>query len=143
MGKPNRFGDDGEEGHLLHLVSLGVTTPQVSTPVYEMRNLDSLSFQLITTGTLTGTWTVEVSNNATPPNSALSSISNIYGQELGAGDWTDITTSFTPSITNPAGSATNQYVQADTLTARALRITFTRASGTGNVDVYAYGKGWS
>jgi hypothetical protein len=142
MGKQNIFGMDGEEGHLLSLTSLSDTTAHISTPVWDMRTLDGISFQLVTTGTLSGTWVVEVSNNATPASSSATSISNIYGQELGAGTWTDITASFTtPAITNPAGSPTNQYVQASPLTARAIRVTFTRSAGSGNVNVYAYGKG--
>ncbi len=84
--------------------------------------------------TLTGTWLIEGSNDYSPGGAAVN------GQAPEGGHWTDITARFSPTITNPAGSALRQLVSAD-LGVRAFRVLFTPASGTG--DVYVIHSGGS
>jgi hypothetical protein len=100
-------------------------------------NLDGCGFQLVTSGTLTGTWKVEVSNNYV--SITMPALSSSYAS--GAVVWTDVTAQFSPAITNPAGSATNQFVQMYPLVARWVRITLTVASGTGNTTITYCAKG--
>lgn len=77
--------------------------------------------------TLTGTWAIEVSNNYSPGGAAVN------GQAPNGGSWTNVTSAFLPTITQPAGAVTNQYVQAD-LGARAFRVRFIPASGAGDIQ---------
>ena len=83
-----------------------------------------------------GAWTIEVSNNFVPETNGT-----VYGQVPDAGDWTDITSEFSPSIALVA-TEDSQYVQAD-LTARDIRFTFTPSSGQGIAKVRRFCKSWS
>ena len=84
----------------------------------------------------TGDWKVEVSNNFVPATNGT-----VYGQVTQAGDWTDITDQFSPSIA-AVTTAGSQYVQAD-ITARALKYTFTPSDGEGTARVLRFAKSWS
>lgn len=87
------------------------TVARVST-MLPILYYDYVGMQLVTTGTLTGTWAIEVSNN-------------------NGTDWSAITAAFSPAFTNPAGSATSQYGQCVPIVAGALRVTFTPSAGAG------------
>lgn len=106
-----------------------------------LANLDGCCFQLINEANgganLTGTWKIEVSNNYAAtmlPNPGQTA-------QVGQAKWTDITSQFSPTITNPAGSPLNQYVQAYPLVAGWIRITFTAASGSGKLTITYFAKG--
>lgn len=139
MSAKNRYGD-GDECNMLPVTD-GTTQTSV---VVDMRDKDSIAFQLETTGTLTGTWAVQVSNNFVPVTNGSGS----YGQMASDGTsgpaaiWTDITSAFSPAITNPAGAPTDQYVQAD-LTCRSVRVVWTRSAGAGTTQVLVFAKSWS
>lgn len=83
---------------------------------------------------LEGAWTIEVSNNYTPAGNGS------YGQPPEQGTWTDITSSFEPTI-SAVTAASNQWAQAD-LGFRAIRVTFTPSgsAGEGDVTVIQYSK---
>lgn len=122
------------------------TTPIVSIlpgPLNPMLSLD-----LFSTGTVTGTWLIESSNTYRGGGQS-------DGDVVQAGNWTDITAAFrTPNATtgtaiaNPAGSATHQYVEymgnaGMGFCGRSLRITFTPASGAGNIGFGVNCNGYS
>jgi hypothetical protein len=111
------FGDGvGVPGH--HFAN---TTAFTNDPPLNMRGYNRVGLQLITEDdegqTLTGAWTIEVSNDYVPAGNGS------YGQSPGAGKRTDITAAFEPTIEAVTG-ASNQFVQAD-LSVRAIRATFT------------------
>jgi hypothetical protein len=83
-----------------------------------------------------GDWKIEVSNNFVPETNGT-----VYGQVPNAGDWTDITSQFSPVIAAVIDED-SQYVQAD-LTARDIRYTFTPSSGQGIVKLRRFCKSWS
>jgi len=127
----------GDESNFMPATAISGTTPIVSA-IIPMAAHDSVGLQLITTGTVAGAWKVEVSSNYVGTTNGSQ-----YGAITASGDWTTIPNSeFSPAITDPAGSATSQYVQAD-LTCRNARITFTPASGAGNAQVIGFCKSWS
>lgn len=80
-----------------------------------------------------GAWTFEVSNNFAPGGIAA------YGQVATVGDWSPVTTLFSPSaVTAPS----SQFKQAN-VRGRALRATFTPTDGLGTVRANVNGKSWS
>ena len=133
----------GNEGVLMNAPTSG-TTPIVST-VMSTENLDVVGLQLITDAAGTGAWKIEVSNDydqaatGTPP----------YGQVPGAesaatagtnAHWGDITSGFSPAIA-AVTAASDQPIQMNT-GFRALRVTYTPATGTANAIVLAFGKSY-
>lgn len=138
MSAKYRYGD-GEDCNFIPAQAISGTTPIVEEFPF-LCDIDNVGLQLISTGTVTGTWLIEVSNNYVPASNGSGS----YGQMAGdtTAVWSDITAGFSPAISNPAGSATNQYVQA-LLAARAMRITFEPASGAGNIQVLGFAKSFS
>jgi len=99
----------------------------------------SVSMTLFSTGTVTGTWKIEASNDylVGGPN-----------QPSNAGHWTDITAAFrTPNaagagaaIVNPTGAALATYVEymgnpGVGFGGKALQVTFTPVSGAGNIGI--------
>lgn len=130
----------GTERYVSALLIDGTTTTFTTVPV-DLTNLDGVGMQLINDANggnhITGTWKIEVSNNyfdAKAPNLG-------QGTSRFPVKWTDITSQFSPAITNPAGSDLSQYVQAYPLVARWLRVTFTRSAGSGLMTVTYSGKG--
>jgi hypothetical protein len=107
-----------------------------------MREANQIAMQMLTTGTVAGTWLVEGSNNY------VAAGANSYGAIAAAGEWTDITAAFITNIdndpiANPSGSPLEQPAwNRDPLGWRDVRITFTPASGAGNVTLLGYAKGW-
>lgn len=89
-------------------------------------NTSQASCQLIWTGTPTGTFIIQVSNKPAPVESTDT-------------DWT--TLSLAVAITQPAGSASNDFVDLSTLPARWARPKYTNASGTGNIQAWCTAKG--
>ncbi len=109
----------------------------VTGPADDEGFTDAVEFTVLRTDDPpTGDWKVEVSNNFVPNTN-----STVYSQPSNAGDWTDITTEFSPSITGVT-TAGSQYVQAD-LTARDIRWTFTPSAGQGTAIVRRFCKSWS
>jgi hypothetical protein len=83
------------------------------------------SIQLFWTGTVAGTWTIWVSDKDEPDETTDS-------------DWTQL--SLADSISQPAGSAGNDYVNLNECGARWVRAKFVTSGGSGNVEVWASSK---
>jgi hypothetical protein len=120
----------GNDGRILYgsdnagaAVSTG--TPVVSR-IVDMRGMSAFTIQLVVpAGTLAGTWLIEYSNNWNR--------SPAYGQGDNSGNWT------TSSLTIPAATAAGQndvIVPPVPLKIRAVRVTFTRTSGSGVPEVW-------
>lgn len=82
----------------------------LTSSVTNLQYLDNVGIQFIFTGSPTGTFSVEVSND----NS----------------NWTALSLSPTPAAT---GSAGNQYVDLNQLSAAWIRAKYTKSSGTGSL----------
>ena len=148
MAMKDVMGEGGDE-IVLSSTAISGTTPIVSGPIH-VGDKDAVSLQLIVAGGTTphGTWKVEASNNFVPPvtnGSVGGSSSGSYGSPANAGDWNDVSALFSKPATIAAVTDNgSQYVQADPhIDARHIRITFTPASGSGNVSVACYRKNWS
>lgn len=93
-------------------------------------NLSLINFTTKTTGTLTGTFTVEGSND---PRARQTS-----GDTANA-EWTDITATMT-GISNPAAGVTEAVVTRATTPYAFVRLNYTQTSGAGLVDVWFSGQ---
>lgn len=80
----------------------------------------SWSLHVETTGDLTGTWTLWISNKKHP-------------NEASDSDWVDISTHAGFVETNPAGATTKWAATPDHLTGAWFRLKYVNTSGTGNI----------
>ncbi len=136
MANKERFGD-GEDRFFLPFTTISGTTA-IPGRVIDLRRYDSSGMQFISTGTVAGTWLVEVSNDYVPTMNG-----NAYGEIANAGHWSTIPNAqFSPAIATVVSGGSSQPVQAN-LTFRAMRITFTPTSGAGQVAVLGFAKSWS
>jgi hypothetical protein len=109
-------------------VAVSGTATYTST-VVEIENLDNVYLQLESSGTMTGSYTVQVSNDYNQDN---------QGNVINAGQWVTLTLS--PSPTVAAGSPSPIGIDCNQLGAPFLRVQYTNASGTGTVNAYVSGK---
>lgn len=86
-------------------------------------NNRSWGLHVITTGTLTGTWTLWASDKRHPDESTDA-------------DWVDTSAHADFVETNPAGAATNWRVNSTLIKATWLRLKFVQSGGSGTI--YAY-----
>lgn len=142
-----RYGD-GNDCNWIATQAISGVTPVVGV-VVDMRDYDCAGVQLVTTGTVAGTWLIEASNDYIPRQNG-----NAYGAvsstlDTAQGTFTDVTAQFSKAvagtaIANPAGAATNQYAYTPNgIRCRALRITFTPSAGAGNVSALGQAGSWS
>ncbi len=137
----------GTEGRmfagLTNMTSTGALINVSTTTAVGIRSLHrytAFSLQFITrslVGGFTGTWLVEASNNWCPDPGE-------NGQVAYAGDWSDVTSLFTPTLTAAVSTATIQLVEPLTKPSgwRAIKVTITRTGGTSIIaDVWICGKG--
>ena len=89
----------------------GSMAATVTGPSTNILHTDRVGYQIVFTGTPTGTFTAEVSNDETT--------------------WEPLTLSV--GIT-AAGSADNHFIDCETA-AKFIRLVYTRSSGTGTLDV--------
>lgn len=101
----------------------GTATPADGTAT-RIKTGARLSWQAIWTGTLTGTFTWEASNNSTDGVN---------------GTWTPMTV--TLQGTQPAGAAGSLMVDPMIVGAAWVRPKWTAVSGAGNISIYLVGKG--
>lgn len=91
-----------------------------------LKNMSSASYQLVWTGTPTGTFTVWASNALKP-------------LETDDTDWVQLTLAV--AITQPAGSASKDIVDMTDLPFGWVRVKYVNASSSGVVDAYVVCKG--
>lgn len=99
-----------------------------SNPV-EVMNQDNVGIQLNWTGTPTGAFTFQVSNDYAQDS---------FGNVQNVGNW--ITLPVTPAIA-AAGSGDVAFVDLNQTGALYVRVVYTRASGTGTLNGYISAKG--
>jgi hypothetical protein len=103
-------------------LSVAVSGAQThTTPPSNLDQYDNVSYQVVWTGTPTGTIAVDVSND--------------YNPQTQVGTWTDVTASLTPAPTNPAGSAGDHAIDANQIPFGWIRLRYVHASGSGQVTV--------
>lgn len=93
-------------------------------------NISLINFTTKTGGTLTGTFTVEASND---PRARQTS-----GDTANA-EWTDITSTMT-GIVNPAAGVSESIAYRTSVPFAFVRLVYTHTSGTGAVDVWFAGQ---
>lgn len=90
--------------------------------------LESVGYSVAWTGTPTGTFSVQISNDY-----AQTSTGSVYN----AGTWTTLTLSGTPAA---SGSASNGYLDVYGCSAAWMRLVYTASSGSGNLTAVVAGK---
>src|ERR1700691_3387351 len=103
------------------ITNASMTTSVISTPTI-IQNLSMIGYDISWTGTPTGTFSVQVSNTYAV---------NAAGQVYNPGNWTTITLS---SPTAAAGTSGNGFIDIDEMSAYAIRLVYTAASGTGTLN---------
>jgi hypothetical protein len=99
-----------------------------------IQRLPGISYDVSWTGTTTGTFSIEVSNTYTQ---------NPDGTTANAGNWTALpAASFVGTMPAPAGSAGTGFIDILGTEAYAIRIVYTRVSGTGTLTVVPCAKVW-
>jgi len=116
---------------LLNAVSMASDITSLPTII---QRLPGISYDIAWTGTPTGTFQIQVSNTVTL---------NLDGTLQNAGNWTTLpTSSFSGTYPVPAGSTSNGFIDVVGTEAYAVRIKYTRSSGTGTLTVLAAAKVW-
>jgi hypothetical protein len=112
-------------------------TATIKSGWIDMALLDELSLEIRAVGTGSGTLTLEGTNKPNPSN-AQQPDPNITPVPFAAG-------ATVPALTNPAGATLAQLVGLVVLggqgSARWIRASYTNATGTGTLDIYANGAG--
>jgi hypothetical protein len=139
IGSGLRMGAALAQPGLAVLSSIAIvdTTPAVS-PYGFIGRQSALGMQLVTTGTLAGSWKVEVSCSPTAvPTANTDPTTSAKTPTLAAvnDDPSDITSAFTPTIGTVSSGGSSQYVQCSPLNAGYFRATFTATSGAGTARV--------
>lgn len=114
------------------IIAAGVmsgTNVLTSTPM-SLRHIDNIALQAQWTGTPTGTFAIQVSNDYQPPRTPGSTV------PANAGTWFTIT----PGLTNPAGAAASDRKTFADLPDAWIRLVYTNASGAGTLNAYLNGK---
>jgi len=106
--------------------AVALTANQTST-VTDIRYLDNISIQLIATGTPTGTFAVQISNDYLASN----------GTVVNAGTWNALTLPSTPTL---SGAASNIFLELNQLGGAYIRVVYTFSAGTGTLNGYITGK---
>lgn len=137
----NRFAGEGNND-VMQTGTISDTVARVGR-VSHLKKIDNVSYQLITTGDLQGAWKIEESNSYAGASDAGD------GAPLAAGTWLDVTarfgsanfTDYYPTIA-AVTAASNQIITVRNNARRAIRPTFTPASGTGVAYAHVIGKGF-
>jgi hypothetical protein len=116
----------GSSCYVIPTQAISGTTPIISRTT-DLNGTKGVSYLLVTTSTVAGSWKVEVSNDYSGAGGGN------FMQPPTAGDWVDITSAFSPSIAAVTSGGSSQFVQMGPLSCRTIRVTFTPTSGAGNV----------
>ena len=101
-------------------------TAVVTSKATSLRTLKLASYQAKWSGTPTGTFKVEASNDRDPDRNADA-------------NWVEVTLDRPPA--NPAGSASGWLLDLTDLPFAWVRLVYTNASGTGTLDAWFHGRG--
>lgn len=111
------------------VINNGDMSASIISAVTVIQNLSMLSYDVSWTGTApVGTMSVQVSNSYSQ---------NADGSVKNPGNWTTLTLS---SPTPVSGSTGNGFIDVDALGAYAVRLVYTRVSGTGVMNAVINGK---
>jgi len=105
-------------------ISSGAMTGNITSTVVDIRGISHIGVQFIFTGTPTGTFTIECSND--------------YGENGSSATWEPITTS--PATISASGSAGDHLISLNSIPFGWLRAVYTFSSGTGTLNCYITGK---
>lgn len=100
----------------------------LTSPATIISNLSGVGYDIAWTGAPVGTFSVQISNTVTL---------NAQGAVATAGSWTTLTLS---SSIAAAGSADNAFINLAGVEAYAIRLVYTRSSGTGTLNATISGK---
>lgn len=109
------------------VISAGDMSGNLTSLITVIQRLPGISYDLVWTGTPTGTFAVQVSNTVTlrPDGTAAT-----------AGSWNTLPTSaFAGTYPAPAGSAGNGFLDIVGTEAYAVRLVYTFVSGSGSLTV--------
>lgn len=110
-----------------HIINAGDMSATITSTPTNILWLDNVGIQLIFTGTPTGTFSVEVSNDYATEN----------GTPIDSGTWTAISFGSAPTA---GGAAGNIYLDINQLSAAYVRVVYSPTSGSGTLDAYITGK---
>ena len=114
------------------LINAASMAANVTGPATIIQRLPGISYDLAWTGTPTGTFSVEVSNSYSE---------NVDGSVQNAGNWTALpSAAFVGTLPAPSGSAGTGFIDVVGTEAYAVRLIYTRTSGTGSLTVYPAAK---
>jgi hypothetical protein len=117
---------------VLPLVNAVSTGANITSPVTIIQMLPGISYDIAWTGTTNGTIDVQVSNTYRQ---------NADGTVAVAGNWTTLPhASFAGTYPTPAGSPGSGFLDVVGTEAYAVRLVFTRASGSGTMTIVPCGK---
>lgn len=105
----------------------------ITSPVTNINRLPGISYDLVWTGTPTGTFAVQVSNSA-----QFDSRGNYIA---GTGNWNTLpSSSFTGNYPAPSGSAGNGMLDVVGTEAAYCQLVYTASGGAGNLTVVVASK---
>lgn len=107
----------------------GSTAGNVKTTVFHCRAKRAQSLDIAWTGTTAGTLTIYASNSHNPGDTGL--LASRWN-----GNWTSINSLIVPTITNPAGSANNIYLDLGGLSSAYIYVDFARSAGSGVITAH-------
>lgn len=114
---------------LINAQSMG---SDITGPATIINTLPGISYDVAWTGNPIGTFSIQVSNTYSQ---------NVDGTVANAGNWNTLPPSaFVGTLPTPAGSADHGFIDIVGTEAYAIRIVYTRVSGTGSLTVLASAK---
>lgn len=110
------------------VITNGDMSGTLTSPPTNIQQIPFISYSLVYTGTPTGTFNVQVSNDYTL---------NSAGAVQNAGHWETLTLS---SAVTASGSADNSFIDVRGTAAAWIRLVYTPSSGSGSLNVVVAGK---
>lgn len=111
------------------VITNGSMAGNITSEVILINKLSMISFDISWTGTTpVGAMSVQVSNSYSL---------NVDGSVRNAGSWTTLTLS---AATPVSGNTGNGFIDVDATAGYAIRLVYTRTSGTGTMTAIAVGK---
>jgi hypothetical protein len=116
------------------LINAQSMASSINGPPTNINGIPGISYDLVWTGTPTGTFQVQVSNSYSQ---------DPEGNPINAGSWNTLpTSSFSGTYPVPAGSSGFGFLDVVGTEAAWVRLQYTAASGTGTLTVIAAAKVW-